>query len=189
VIAPGNEKRLACGRPVDGVLAQVADGRGTDRDLHQRHCPYCEAALTEYDRLWGPVRELAAQRITAPDSVLEAALRRILRAVEHIDYGTIESSNGVTRIAARVVVVTARETARTVPGVRVALSRHLSGDAVRAGVVGRSAAIEITMAADHGLDLPRLAEQVRHKVETAIRTLIDLEPVAIAIIIDDVLER
>lgn len=185
---PGDDSRLTCGRPVEDVLAQVAEGHGTHRDTHQQHCPHCQAALAEYDRLWGPVRELTAQRVTAPESIVESALRRIRGAVEHIDYGIVESSHGVTRIAARVVVVTARETAQAVPGVRVALSRHLGDSAVRAGVAGRSTAIEITLAADYGLDLHALAEQVRRQVEAKVRTLTDLEPVQITVIIDEVLD-
>ncbi len=183
-----DEGRLACGRPVEGVLAQVAEGRSADRDTHQQQCPHCQAALAEYDRLWGPVRELTAQRVTAPDSVVESALRRIRGVVEHPDYGIIDSSQGTTRIAARVVVVTARETAQGVSGVRVALSKHVGDAGVRAGVAGRSTAIEITLAADYGLDLHALAEQVRRQVEAQVRTLTDLDPVQITVIIDEVFE-
>jgi uncharacterized alkaline shock family protein YloU len=186
-----DDERLSCGRSVEDTLAQVADGRGDERDDHQRRCPHCQAALAEYERLWSPVREVAAQRVTAPDSVVESALRRIRGAVEHADYGVLESPNGLTRISARVVVVAARESARGVPGVRVALSRHVAGPAgtasdVTAGVAGRSTAIEITLAADYGLDLVALGERVRQEVAARVRTLTDLEPVQITVIIDEV---
>jgi uncharacterized alkaline shock family protein YloU len=186
------DERLRCGRSVEETLAQVAEGRGAERDDHQRRCPHCQAALAEYERLWSPVREVAAQRITAPDSVLESALRRIRGAVEHADYGVIESPNGITRIAARVVVVAARETANGVPGVRVALSRHVTGPSgppapgITAGVAGRSTAIEITLAADHGLDLVALGERVRREVAAGVRGLTDLVPVEITVIVDQV---
>ncbi|MGH4017211.1 MAG: Asp23/Gls24 family envelope stress response protein [Pseudonocardiaceae bacterium] len=199
-VEPGREQ-LACGRGVEDALAQVADGRGADRDTHQRQCPHCQAALAEYDRLWTPIQELAAERVSPPESIVERALRRIRGAVEHSNYGVVASPNGLTRISARVVVVTARETAQTVPGVRVALSNHITGSTddgdgvhpgaaggteVTAGVAGRSTAIEITLAADYGLDLVRLGERVRAEVSTRIRALTELEPVQITVIIDDV---
>lgn len=201
-------ERLTCGRWVEDVLAQVAAGHGDDRDAHQRQCPHCHAALAEYERLWAPLKELAAEKLSAPDSIVENALRRIRGAVEHLDYGVLESALGRTRISARVVVVVARESAQSVPGVRVALSKHItsrtgdragvSGDGaavdpaggaeVVAGVAGRSTAIEITLAADHGVDLHRLGEHVRAAVIAEVRALTDLEPVQVTVIIDDIFE-
>jgi uncharacterized alkaline shock family protein YloU len=201
-------ERLTCGRRVEDVLAQVAAGRGGDRDAHQRRCPHCHAALAEYERLWAPLTALAAEKVTAPDSIVENALRRIRGAVEHLNYGVLESALGRTRISARVVVVVARESAQAVPGVRVALSKDITsraddrrevggdgaavdpaGDAdVVAGVAGRSTAIEITLAADYGADLHRLGEQVRAAVTAEVRALTDLEPVQVTVIIDDILE-
>jgi uncharacterized alkaline shock family protein YloU len=196
---------LTCGRPVEDVLAQVAAGRGGDRDAHQRRCPHCHAALAEYERLWAPLTELAAEKPSAPDNIVENALRRIRGAVEHLDYGVLESALGRTRISARVVVAVARESAQAVPGVRVALSKHITnragdGSEVRdgtavnaagsaevvAGVAGRSTAIEITLAADYGVDLHRLAEHVRAAVAAEVRALTDLEPVQVTVIIDDI---
>jgi uncharacterized alkaline shock family protein YloU len=200
--------RLTCGRRVEDVLAQVAAGRGGDRDAHQRQCPHCHAALAEYERLWAPVAELAAEKPSAPDSIVENALRRIRGAVEHLDYGVLESARGRTRISARVVVAVARESAQAVPGVRVALSKRITsrtgdgsdipadgtaenpagGSEVVAGLAGRSTAIEITLAADYGVDLHRLGEQVREAVAAEVRALTDLEPVQVTVIIDDIFE-
>lgn len=201
-------ERLACGHRVEDVLAQVSEGRGVDRDAHQQQCPHCQAALAEYDRLWTPIRELAAETVSPPDSMLRSALRLIRDTVEHPGYGLVDSPAGRTRISARVVVVTARQSAQAVPGVRVALSRHVTDRArdrdesvtsgrevdavldaeITAGVAGRSTAIEITMAADYGTDLQRLGEQVRAAVAARVRTLTDLEPVHVTVIIDDVLD-
>ena len=203
-VEPGGE-RLPCDRLVEDVLAQVAEGRGADHDAHEWHCPHCQAALAEYDRLWAPIRELAAEPVSPPESIVESALRRIRGAVEHSNYGVVESSDGLTRISARVVVIITRETTQAVPGVRVALSKHLTGSAVdggdsadgvypgerggaevTAGVAGGSTAIEITLAADYGLDLRRLGERVRAEVTARLRALTDLEPVQVNVIIDDV---
>jgi uncharacterized alkaline shock family protein YloU len=202
-VEPGS-RQLVCGRSVEDVLTQVAEDRAAERDSHQRQCPYCQAALSEYDRLWTPIRELAAETVSPPQSIVDSVLRRIRSAVEHSGYGVVESPNGLTRISARVVVVTAREAAQAVPGVQVALSKRITdsignGDGssggyygeggdpeVTAGMAGRSTAVEITLAADYGLDLRRLGERVRAQVSARIRALTDLEPVQVTVIIDDV---
>ena len=183
-------ERLACGRPAGELLDQVADGGPQPRDAHQRGCVHCQAALAEYDRLWGPVRELAAERVDVPDSVMEAALRRIRGAVERPDYAVLQGPRGRTRIAARVVVAAARDAAQAVPGVRVAVGRHLGGAAadVAVGVAGRSAAVEIVLAASYGVDLVQLGERVRSEVAARIREITDLEPVDVTVIIDDILD-
>lgn len=205
------QERLACGRLADDLLAQVADGRGDHRDEHQRNCPHCQATLAEYDRLWGPIQELGAEHITTPDGFLEQALQRIRGSVEHTYYGVLPSSAGLTRVSARVVMITARETAQAVHGVRVALGRHVAAalrtstdsgsgrgeDApvtghghpeVAVGVAGRSTAIEITLAADYGFDLQQLGEQVRDAVVSSVRALTGMEPVHVTVVIDDVFE-
>lgn len=183
---------LACGRLTGDLLDQVADGRGHDRDAHQTGCVHCRAALAEYDRLWTPLHDLASERVSAPDGPVEQALARIRGAVTGTDYATLTTADGVTRVAARVVVVAARTTAQDVPGVRVAIGRHLAdhgrtGPAVTAGVAGASTAVEIIIAADYGLPLHELAARVRRAVATRIRTLTDLEPVDVTVVVDDVL--
>jgi uncharacterized alkaline shock family protein YloU len=187
-------ERLACGRPAGELLDQVADGGAQPRDAHQRGCVHCQAALAEYDRLWSPVRELAAERVDVPDSVMDAALRRIRGAVERPDYAVLQGPRGRTRIAARVVVAAARDAAQAVPGVRVAVGRQLGGSGggaaadVAVGVAGRSAAVEIVLAASYGVDLVALGERVRSEVAARIRQLTDLEPVDVTVIIDDILD-
>lgn len=206
---PDDGGSLACGRSVDALLEQVADGRAGERDSHQRGCTHCQAALAEYDRLWSPLRAIAAETVTAPEGLIDQALTRIRGVLEHPDYGTIASDTGrgVTRISARVVVAAARQSAQGVPGVRVALGTRLdptraaaagpdqagedprepAGAAVDAGVAGASTAIQITLAADYGTDLRALGERVRETVIRRVRELTDLEPVEVTIIIDDVL--
>lgn len=187
-------ERLPCGAVVEDVLAQVADGHAARRNSHQAGCPHCQAALAEYDRLWAPVREVADVAVRPPESPLQAALRRIRGTVHNPTYGVLADDDGQTRIAARVVVVTAREAAQDVPGVRVALSRlHRPGggsvgqeNAVRVGMAGQSTAIVLTVAATYGRDLYELAERIRIAVDEQVRAVTGLEPVAITIDIDDV---
>lgn len=184
---PTSDERLPCGRDVRGVLEQVAEDRAHEYDAHQQGCPHCRAALAGYDRLWAPVRELAAEQVEAPDSILEAALEQVRLALEHTDNGLFRDEGGLTRIASRVVVLIARQSAQEVPGVRVALSRHGPGDGVQAGATGASTAVQVTVAADFGLDLVELGDRVRAAVAARIRELTRLEPAAVTVVIDDVL--
>ena len=181
--------RLACGADTDELLAQVADGEAEHHSAHQQDCLHCRASLAEYARLWSPVRELAAEQVRAPESLLTEVLRRIRDVAGDPTSGVLAGDRGTTRIAARVVIVTARETAERVPGVRAALSRvPLTGSRqpVAAGVAGASAAIELTVAVQQGYELPVLGERIREAVAGEVRRLTGLEPVAINVIIDDV---
>jgi uncharacterized alkaline shock family protein YloU len=185
---------LACGADADDLLAQVACGRAGERSPHQQHCPHCQAALVEYDQLWSPVREMAATKVHAPEGILENALRRIRGAAENPSYGWLTAGDGTVRIAARVVVVTAREAAARVPGVRVALCRTAAtglsgGPRVDAGVAGESTAIELTLSADYGEDVHALAQRIRVEVTEQVRALTGLDPVGITVVIDDVFPR
>jgi len=195
VVAQG---RLACGRDTAALVGQVAEG-ATDRlDEHQRDCPYCQAALAEFDRLWAPVRAVSSHRPQAPDGLLDEALRRIRGIAADPEYGRIEGPRGRTRISGRVVVALARHLASRVPGVRVALSRVVAagggpetsledGPEVTAGVVGGSTVVAITLAADFGHDLVALGARIRTTVEAGIRAQTGLEPVAVLVHVDDVL--
>ncbi|MBC3190156.1 Asp23/Gls24 family envelope stress response protein [Pseudonocardia sp. C8] len=189
--AMGTE-RLVCGRSADELIDQVASGRGDRRDAHQQDCVHCRAALAEYSRLWSPVQDLAAEKITAPEGRFDRMMSTLRGVLSEPDYATLPGPDGVTRIAARVVVVTARRSAQQVPGVRVALSRKLDGDApgsgVSAGVAGTSTVIEIVLAANYGEDLHALADRVRRTVTERVRALTGLSATEITVVIDDVLE-
>lgn len=208
--------RLPCGADSDELLDQVAAGHAAHRNPHQAGCPHCEAALREYDRLWAPVRDVADTPVHAPESVLEAALRRIRGTAANPTYGLLDASQGLTRVAARVVVAIARESAQDVPGVRVVLGRLLTlgsdlspagtgadrsspaaaaadsgggdGPRVVAGVAGASTAIEVTLAADYGEDLQALGERIRAEVAAQIRSFTGLDPVSVTVHIDDVFD-
>ncbi|ANY06464.1 Asp23/Gls24 family envelope stress response protein [Pseudonocardia sp. HH130630-07] len=180
---------LACGRAVDDLVDRVADGRAHLRDAHQRECVHCQAALAEYARLWAPVQDLAAEQVAPPEGRIDTLLRKLRAAVADSGYATIPGPDGVLRIAARVVVVTARNSAQEVRGVRVALSRAVgsAGAGVVAGVAGGSAAVEVTLAADYGEDLHALSARVRQAVADGVRRITGLDTTEITIVIDDVL--
>jgi uncharacterized alkaline shock family protein YloU len=192
------EGRLPCGRDTDALVAQVADGGAEPQDPHQRECPYCQAALAEFDRLWAPVRAVADHRPRAPEGLLDEALRRIRGVAADPEFGTISDVRGRTRISAHAVESLARHLASRVPGVRVALSRLVAsgggpetsligGPEVTAGVAGSSTVVSITLAADLGENLIALGDRIRATVADGIRASTGLEPVAVLVHVDDVL--
>ena len=178
--------RLPCGADVDHLLEQAADGHAGQYNSHQAGCPHCQAALAEYDRLLTPVRDLAAEPVTVPDTVLAEVLRRIRGALPDADYGVIPSPRGTTRIAGHVVAMTARVVTEQVSGVRVALARHET-TRVEAGTSGLTTALRITLAADWGEDLHDLADRVRAAVAGAVADVTGLRAFRVDITIDDVL--
>lgn len=184
-----DDRRLPCGRDLDGLVEQVADGTGARLDDHQRSCPHCRAALVEIDALWEPVRAVAAHRPPAPtgrlDTALDAAMRRVgaVRGGSDRDgvgvgeqFTHLDDRDGRTTVAARVVIVLARHLAAGVPGVRAALSRLVTGPGV-----------EIVLAASYGVDLVSLGDRIRDTVARGVREQTGLE-LAVRVVVDDVLE-
>src|ERR1700722_9471245 len=156
---------LPCSADVDPLLEQVADGHAADRDSHQRDCVHCQAAIAEFAALWAPVAETAASPVPAPPGLTAAVMSQIRVLVRDVWY-TLQITNlGVVRIAARIVAALARDTARMVPGVRVALGRsthsRLAALAEKAsfghsypqaavGVLGRTAVVDLAVAVTYG---------------------------------------
>jgi uncharacterized alkaline shock family protein YloU len=194
---------LPCGADTDLLLEQVADGHAGDRDAHQLGCVHCQAALGEFTGLWEPVTELAASPVPVPPGLAAAVMGRI-RALVHDIWYTLEVSDiGVIRVAARIVATLARDSARMIPGVRVALGRSTRGDlaalAERAsfghrhphaavGVLGRTAAVDLAVAVSYGSAVHEVAHEVQRHVIATLREQVGLQNVTVNVTIDDVLD-
>ena len=116
---------------------------------------------------------------------------------------TLETTDlGVIRIAARIVAALARDSARMVPGVRVALGRsthsRLAALAERAsfghrhphaavGVLGRTAVVDLAVAVSYGDPVHQVAEDIQQHVITTLRDTIGLRAVTVNVTVDDVL--
>ena len=122
---------LPCGANVDALLEQVAQGRGANWDAHQGHCVHCQAALGEFTVLWGPVAELAAAPASAPPGLVAAVMSQVRCLVSDVWYTLEITEIGAVRIAARIVAALARDSARTIPGVRIALGRSTTARSPR----------------------------------------------------------
>ena len=204
--APGRQLlrsvTLPCGAEVDLLLEQVADGRGTGLDDHQRQCVHCQAAIAEFTTLWEPVTELAASSVSAPPGLAAAVMSQIRVLVRDVWYTLQTTDLGTIRIAARIVAAIARDTARRVPGVRVALGRSSHGRlaelAERAtfrhrhphaavGVLGRTAVIDLAVAVSYGDPARQVAQDIQRNVIAELRDTIGLKTVTVNVTIDDVL--
>ncbi|HEY5358239.1 MAG TPA: Asp23/Gls24 family envelope stress response protein [Streptosporangiaceae bacterium] len=198
----GPVRHLACGADVDELLEQAADGHAGQLTAHQRDCPHCQAALGEFSRVWEPVRSLAAEPIALPAavrSVVASQIRKLTADVWH----TLElADGGAIRIAARVVARIARDAARQVPGVRVVFGRTTQGRIAglveaatlrhrhphaAVGVLGRTAVVDLAVAAEYGQELDAIARAVQHRAIAELRRNTGLKDISVNVTIDDVI--
>jgi uncharacterized alkaline shock family protein YloU len=198
----GTTRHLACGADIDELLEQAADGHAGQLTDHQRHCLHCQAALPEFSRLWEPVRSLAAEHVAVPATLKAAVASQIRKLIADVWYTHQLSDSGAIRIAARVIATIAREAARTVPGVRAAFGRSThsttaspAGKATprhhdphaAAGVLGRTAVVDLAIAAHYGSQLDAIAHQVQQRAIADLRAQTGLHDVTVNVTIDDVI--
>ena len=193
--------RLACGADVDAILEQVADGAAAEPTEHQQHCPHCQAALAELSRLWEPVREYAAAPATTAGDIASAVMTAVKALIHDVWYTLDIADGGRIQVAARVVAALARNAARRVPGVRVALgrstrtglartveratARHRHPDAA-VGVLGRTAVIDLALAVSYGPPIHDVARQVQRTVIEDLTATLGLQQVTVNIVVDDI---
>jgi uncharacterized alkaline shock family protein YloU len=195
---------LPCGADVDPLLEQVADGHSGVLDAHQRDCVHCQAAIAEFAQLWAPVAETAAAPVQAPPGLTAAVMRQIRSLVRDVWYTLQTTERGTIRIAARIVATLARDSARMVPGVRVALGRSSHGKLAAlaeqatlghrhpnaaVGVLGRTAVVDLAVAVTYGDPVHEVARDIQQHVIAALRHTVGLQTVVVNVIVDDVLDR
>lgn len=193
--------RLACGADVDELLEQAARGPAGPMTGHQRDCPQCQAALREFSRVWEPVRDLAAEQVSLPAAVRTAVARQIRVLTADAWYTLDLADGGAIRIAARVVARIARDAARQVPGARVVFGRstrpRTAGRAEAAtlghrhpheaaGVMGRTAVVDLAVTAQFGQDLAAVGRGVQERAIAALRDKAGLTDALVNVTIDDV---
>ena len=198
----GTTRHLACGADIDELLEQAADGHASQLNDHQRHCLHCQAALQEFSRVWEPVRRLAVEHVAVPATLKTAVASQIRKLIADVWYTLQPSDSGAIRIAARVIATIAREAARNVPGVRIAFGRSTHSTTARpaenatlrhhhppaaAGVLGRTAVVDLAIAAHYGTQLDAIAHQVQQRAIAELRTKAGLHDVTVNVTIDDVI--
>jgi uncharacterized alkaline shock family protein YloU len=194
---------LPCGADADLLLEQAAEGHGADLDAHQEHCVHCQAALAEFTTVWAPVTELAAAPVSAPPGLAAAVMSQVRRLVNDVWYTLEVTEHGAVRIAARIVAALARDSARMIPGVRVALGRSSHGKLAAlaekatlghrhphaaVGVLGRTAVVDLAVAIGYDDQAQQVARQIQHHVAATLRDQVGLRDVTVNVTIDDVLD-
>ncbi len=198
----GTTRHLACGADIDELLEQAADGHPGQLTEHQRHCPHCQAAFQEFSRLWEPVRRLAAEHVAVPATLKAAVARQIRKLIADVWYTFQLSDTGAIRIAAHVVATIARDAARNVPGVRAAFGRSTHGTTTgpaekatlrdhhphaAAGVLGRTAVVDLAIAAQYGTQLDTIAREVQQRAIAELRAKTGLHDVTVNVTVNDVI--
>ena len=200
---PADAVTLPCGADTDLLLEQAAEGRGAELDQHQRDCVHCQAALGEFTSLWAPVAMLAGTPVPAPPALTAAVMSRLRRLVADTWYTLEITEAGVIRIAARIVAAIARDTARLIPGVRVAFGRTTQGRLAAlaekatlqhrhphaaGGVLGRTAVVDLAIAVDYDVPAHQVARQIQHQVKAVLRADTGLREVTVNVTVDDVID-
>lgn len=193
---------LPCGAEVDLLLEQAADGHAADLDSHQRECVHCQAALAEFAALWSPVTELAAVPVSPPHGLVAAVMTQIRTLVRDVWYTLEVTQIGAIRIAARIVAALARDSARMIPGVRVALGRSTQGTIAAlteratfghhhphaaVGVLGRTAVVDLAVAVTYQDPVHEVARDIQRQVTATLRDQIGLRSVTVNVTVDDIL--
>jgi len=193
---------LPCGADVDLLLEQAAVGRGRDLDVHQRECVHCQAALGEFTALWEPVSELAAAPVPIPPGLAATVMSQIRALVRDVWYTLEITEIGVIRIAARIVATLARDSARMVPGVRVALGRSTEGKTASlaekatfghrhpnaaVGILGRTAVVDLAVAVTYRDPVHEVARDIQRHVTATLRDQVGLRSVTVNVTVDDIL--
>ena len=194
---------VPCGADVDLLFEQVADGCGADRSAHQQQCVHCQAALSELMTLWDPVAELAAAPVSPPPGLAAAVMSQVRALVRDIWYTLEITESGAIRIAARIVATLARDCARMVPGVRVALGRSTQGRIAAlaekatfghrhphaaAGVLGRTAVVDLAVAVSCNAPVHGVARDIQRQVTATLRDQVGLRSVTVNVAVDDIVD-
>jgi uncharacterized alkaline shock family protein YloU len=109
---------------------------------------------------------------------------------------------GAVRIAARIVAALARDSARMIPGVRVALGRSTEGKLAAlaekatlghrhphaaVGVLGRTAVVDLAVAVSFNQPVHEVARNIQRHVTTTLREQVGLQSVTVNVTVDDIL--
>jgi uncharacterized alkaline shock family protein YloU len=194
---------LACGHDVDEILEQVADGHADQLTAHQRECVHCRAAIAEFSRLWAPIQAAVRTPLPAPGEIVDAVVGRVRRLVKDTWYTLELTDGGSIHVATRVVARIARDAARRVPGVRVALGRSTGGRIAQlvekatfghfhpnaaVGVLGRTAVVDLAIAVSYGDVIDEVARAVQTDVRRELALSVGLKTVTVNVTVDDILD-
>lgn len=178
--------RLPCGRSVDPLVAQVADGAAPADPQHERSCPHCRAALAEIRAVWAPLQALAAEQVQAPRTVRALVMARIRNLPRNVWYAVVEGERGTTFTAARVIGKVVRLAADGIPAISLALGRGRTAPGTDIGVTGSHVVLDVHVVVRRGAHIPTVARELRDRIRIHLVDLVGLTPTEINIAVVDI---
>lgn len=160
-MAIDNAEMLPCGRDPITVADHARSGQP---DNHERDCPHCQSATRDAELTQRAARELAAQPVYVPPTLLPKIMRKVWAELRPSGEIPLPSTGGNTSIAIRAVVDTLRYELDRLPDLTMRTCR-LDATGTAAGNGSAPAlTIRLSVSARQTADLPRLAAQCRQQV-------------------------
>ncbi len=201
--------RLPCGTRLAALIEQVADNLVPANPKHQASCSHCQETLGELEEVWGRVRELARQQVTAPYRIVQTVMRRMraqsslpslpipLEEVvpQLVRHALLQQELGSTRIAdsvlAKIVALTLQELPAVAPAVGAGETvrgqlLHRTTGGVEITVSERGVVVELRITVDYGLHLPTVVEALRSKIVERIIQMTGLVTLEVNVLVEDV---
>jgi uncharacterized alkaline shock family protein YloU len=190
--------RLGCGRSIDSIWATI----GRPPTPHEARCEQCQAARTRLGRVVEATRALRESDLHDPaleprpgitNAIMDVARAEVRRG-SRILLRSAES--GTTEISEQALSSLVRFAAAAVPGVHSRRCRieirsataspadeeHPSGTAAPAGP---RLIVNLRVAAAPGIDIPLMAEALRHEISSAIPAGVGIGAGTVNITVED----
>jgi uncharacterized alkaline shock family protein YloU len=193
--------RLGCGRSIDSIWATI------DRPptAHEEQCEHCQTARTRLERLSEATRALRESDLHDPalkpgpgikDAIMDVARAEVRRGSRIL---LRSADNGTTEISEQALSSLVRSAAAAIPGVHSRRCRieirpaaaglagedHPSGPTGTAATSGPRLIVNLRVAAAPGIDIPLMAEALRHEISNAIPAGVGIGAGTVNITVED----
>ena len=193
--------RLGCGRSIDSIWATI-DGPPT---AHEQQCAQCQTARTQLERLSEATRALRESDLHSPalrprpgikNAIMDVARAEVRRGSRIL---LRSADNGTTEISEQALSSLVRFAAAAIPGVHSRRCRieirpasagpagedHPSGSTGTATTAGPRLIVNLRVAAAPGIDIPLMAEALRHEISNAIPAGVGIGAGTVNITVED----
>jgi hypothetical protein len=160
-MAIGNAEMLPCGRDPITVAERAGSGQPDD---HERVCPHCQSATRDAELTQRAARDLAAQPVHVPPTLLPKIMRRVWAELRPTGDIPLPSTGGDTSIAIRAVVDALRYELDRLPDLTVHTCRVEPTRTAAGNGAPPALTVRLAVSASHTVDLARHAVQCRRLV-------------------------
>ncbi|MDP9984462.1 putative alkaline shock family protein YloU [Pseudarthrobacter oxydans] len=193
--------RLGCGRSIDSIWATIE----RPPTAHEEQCDHCQTARTRLERLSEETRALRESDVHDPalkpgpgikDAIMDVARAEVRRGSRIL---LRSADNGTTEISEQALSSLVRFAAAAIPGVHsrrcrieirpaassIAGEDDPSGTAGNATTAGPRLIVNLRVAAAPGIDIPLMAEVLRHEISNAIPAGVGIGAGTVNITVED----